>query len=253
VDPWPGRWAPSRRCARHDFPGRGRYRDSATAPRITAGSLLVALPVLACTTDPCTKAGRTRINHRLMTRHHTSACLGRSRVSAGQFRHGDEEQELSLFIVHEQRPLGGPANAIADGLLAEDAERKGVSDLLDEIVAADGFHAVSVAACKRFRDALSINKCHDAVPRPCPIRARCTGQYRPTADEQGCCAEHYVRYELQERPYRDRFNAIPKLTVDLVRSTTPLQRSATVPARRHAFDLRPAAHAGRPHHLAGCF
>ncbi len=32
-----------------------------TAPRITAGSLLVALPVLACRTDPCTKAGRTRI------------------------------------------------------------------------------------------------------------------------------------------------------------------------------------------------
>ena len=65
-----GRWAPSRRCARHDFPGRGRYRDSATAPRITAGSLLVAPPVLACRTDPCTKAGRTRINHRLITRHH---------------------------------------------------------------------------------------------------------------------------------------------------------------------------------------
>src|SRR5205814_10250599 len=36
------------RYARHDFPSRGRYRGSATAPRITAGSLLVALPVLAC-------------------------------------------------------------------------------------------------------------------------------------------------------------------------------------------------------------
>jgi aminoglycoside phosphotransferase (APT) family kinase protein len=39
VDPWSGRRAPSRRCARHDFPGRGRRRDSAPAPAMTAGSI----------------------------------------------------------------------------------------------------------------------------------------------------------------------------------------------------------------------
>ena len=81
-----------------------------------------------------------------------SVCLGRSRVSAGQFGHGDEEQERSLFKVHEQRPLGCPANAIANGLLAEVAERESVSDLLNEVVAVDRFHAPIVATSKRHRD-----------------------------------------------------------------------------------------------------
>ena len=94
----------------------------------------------------------------------------------------------------------GFCDAIADGHLAEVAEREGVSDLLDEIAAADGFHAAIVATSKRIRDALSINKCRDAVARPCPIRARYTGQCRPTGDDRGCCAEHYVPYDLRGRP-----------------------------------------------------
>jgi hypothetical protein len=37
------------------------------------------------------------------------------------------------------------------------------------------------------------------------------------------------------------------------RIKAPRTRGAPVPARRHALDLRPAARAGRPHHVAGCF
>ena len=97
---WSGRWAPSRRCARHDFPGRGRYRDICTAPRITAGSLLVALPVLACSGAPTTGKQHfftaLRANHDLGHVHPTSAYSGR----AGN----DDSEAVSMSAPFGERP-----------------------------------------------------------------------------------------------------------------------------------------------------